>query len=216
MKPYKLLACLVTLQFTCGFTLQATDTQDFRQWTDVNGRTMSARVVEVPNAESVKIERADGRIFTVPLKTFSTADQSYVKTWVEESADTDGSSLKSADAATWTLLNAGDQPAATYSQTALDQVIENINQRFTVRAVKTPAGKSLQIRTEPSDLASRIQISGDMPRMSVGSFVKEIARINDLGVKTDAAGMVVLVDKSPAPAHAAPVASFFGVPVSQN
>jgi hypothetical protein len=222
MKSYKLLACLVTLQFTCGFTLQAADAQDLRQWTDVNGRTMCARLIDAPHADSVKIERQDGRLFTVPLKMFSAADQSYVKTWRAEAAqaaqaaNTGGTSLQTPDTATWTLLNTGDQPAATYYKTALNQVIETINQRFALREVKTSAGQPLQIRTEPSDLAARIQITGDMPRMSVGSFVKELARINDLGVKTDPAGMVVLVDKAPASSQAEPIGSFLGVPITQN
>lgn len=223
MKPFKLLACLVTLQFTCGLTLQAADPQSFRQWTDTNGRTITARLLDTPDAESVKIERQDGRVFTVALKTFSTADQNYVTAVRAETSaagaattSTGGASFKDPDPATWALLNTGTQPASQYSNTRLDQVIEGINQRFAVKDIKTPAGLPLQVRTEPVDLAERIKISGDMPRMSVASFVKEVARSNALGVKTDAAGMVVLVEKAPAASAPAPAVSFFGVPVANN
>lgn len=218
MKPLKLLACLVTLQFTCGLTLQAADQQELRQWTDTNGRSITARIVDAPNADSVKIEREDGRVFTVALKTFSAADQAFVTTWRTEQADIAAGRpiLKEPDAALWTLLNSGgSQPASTYSNTPLDQIIEAINQRFVVKAVKTPAGQPLAVRTEPADLASRVQISGDMPRMSLQGFVQTVANANALTVKKDASGMLVLVDKTqPTSADGKPVASFFGVPMN--
>jgi hypothetical protein len=218
MKPLKLLACLVTLQFTCGLTLQAADPQEFRQWTDANGRSITARIVDAPNADSVKIEREDGRVFTVPIKTFSAADQSYVTVWRAEQADIAAGRpvLKEPDAATWTLLNSGgQQPASTYSNTRLDQIIESINQRFVVKDVKTSSGQPLALRTEPADLAARVQISGDMPRMSLQGFVQTVARVNDLAVKIDRSGMLVLVDKpQPASSNEKPAASFFGVPAN--
>lgn len=218
MKPLKLLACLVTLQLTCGLTLQAADQQELRQWTDINGRTITARVVDAPNTDSVKIEREDGRVFTVALKTFSAADQAFVTTWRSEQADIAAGRpvLREPDAAAWTLLNSGgNQPASIYSNTPLDQIIEAINQRFAVKAVKTPAGQPLALRTEPSDLASRVQISGDMPRMSLQGFVQTVARINALEVKTDVSGMLVLVEKpQPASSDDKPIASFFGVPMN--
>ena len=218
MKPYKLLACLVTLQFTSGLTLKAADQQDFRQWTDTNGRTMMARIVETPDAASVKIERQDGRFFTVPLKTFSADDQAYVKTYRARNesgsgaADTAG--LAEPDAVTWTLLKAGGkQPASLYNKTQLDAILDGMNDRLAAKSVKTATGLPLKVRTEPSDLAARVQISGDMPGMDLAAFIKEVARVNDLVVKTDASGMVVLVDKAEAPSKQVAV-SFFGVPAN--
>ncbi|MBC8040900.1 MAG: hypothetical protein H7Y06_10185 [Opitutaceae bacterium] len=218
MKPLKLLACLVTLQLTSGLTLQAADPQEFRQWTDTNGRAITARLVEAPNTDSVKIEREDGRVFTVALKTFSAADQAFVNTWRAEQADIAAGRpvLKDPDASTWTLLNAGgSQPASTYSNTRLDEILEVINQRFVVKAVKTASGQPLALRTEPADLAARVQISGDMPRMSLQGFVQTVARTNDLAVKIDRSGMLVLVDKpQTSSADSKQVASFFGVPMN--
>lgn len=218
MKPFKLLACLVTLQFTCGLTLKAADPSELRQWTDTNGRVMTARLLEAPAADSVKIEREDGRVFTVPLKTFSPADQAFVATWRAEQADIAAGRpiLKEPDTAIWTLLNSGgSQPASTYSNTSLDQIIEGINQRFVVKAVKTASGQPLALRTEPSDLATRVKVSGEMPRMSLQGFVQAVANANALAVKTDSKGMLVLIDKSqPESADGKPVASFFGVPVN--
>lgn len=230
MKPYKLLACLVTLQFTCGLTLQAAALQDFRQWTDTKGRTITARLVDVSEAGSVKIERQDGRFFTVALTTFSAEDQDYVKIYRKEhlasaSGQKDGGSaslegvaatgapLAEPAPSTWVLLNSGgSQPASLYNNTHLDEIIEKVNRRLGEKAVKTSSGLPFKVRTEPSDLANRIQISGNIPNMSLAAFVREVARVNDLVVKTDAAGMVVLVDKTQPVSK--PVVSFFGVAVN--
>lgn len=192
MKPLKRLACLVTLQLTCGLPLKAAETHDFRQWTDTNGRTINARLIETIDTDSVKIERQDGRVFTVPLNTFSAADQAYVQSLADLTAG-----LKPADDTLWALLETGgDQPASTYGNTALDLILETINRRFTARDVKMPSGQPLQIRTEPVDLAARIKITGDLPRMSMVTFMKEIARTNDLIVATDPTGMIVLAQKA--------------------
>ena len=231
MKPFKLLACLVTLPLTCGLTLQAADLQDFRQWTDNSGRSITARLVDTPTADSVKIERQDGRFFTVAIKTFSPADQAYVKSYrdeksgaasdqassaAEDPAASDGSPLAEVNASTWTLLtSAGTHPASSYNKTQLDDIISVLNQGLSAKAVKTANGLPFKVRTEPEDLASRVQISGDMPSMDMASFVKEIARLNDLVVRSDARGMLVFVDKPLPPSNStAPVPSFFGVPIA--
>ncbi|MBW8780660.1 MAG: hypothetical protein JF599_02060 [Verrucomicrobia bacterium] len=227
MKPFKLFACLVTLQFTSGLTLQAADSQEFRKWTDANGRTISARLVGLADASSVKIERADGHVFVVSLKTFSAADQAYVAAFREgktaselgdapaiakaDVSPSDSTALTEVAASTWTLLNAGGSlSGASYNNTPLEEILGDLNRQFAAKAVKTATGRPMQIRTEPSDLATRVQIAGDMPGMSLAAFVKEIAKLNDLVVKTDAAGMVVLMDK-PLPPSKKPASSYFGV-----
>jgi hypothetical protein len=228
MKPFKLFACLVTLQFTVGLTLQAADLQEFRKWTDTNGRTISARLVALADASSVKIERADGHVFVVPLKTFSAADQAYVAAFREgkstsepanapaiaktDAGTADGAALTEVAAGTWTLLDAGGSlSGASYSNTPLEEILGDLNRRFAAKSVKTPTGQPLQIRTEPADLATRVQITGDMPGTSLAAFVKALAKLNDLVVKTDAAGMVVLADKPLPPPSKKPTSSYFGV-----
>lgn len=210
MKPLKLLACLVTLQFTVGLTLKATDTHDFRQWTDANGRTITARLVETTGADSVKIERQDGQVFTVPLKTFSAADQAYVQSLAGLAAG-----LRPADPELWALLETGGhQPASAYGNTVLDIILETINRRLGIRDVKTASGQPLQIRTEPADLAMRITVSGDLPRMSMTAFMKEIARANNLIVATDRTGMIVLAEKASEGGDSD--AEFLGVKLGRN
>jgi len=218
MKPLKLFACLVTLQFTSGLTLKAIEVNDFREWTDDKGRQISARLIDMPDAVSVKIERQDGRVFTIPLKTFSETDQAYAKACyaklkrktAPENASQDA--LAEANDSTWKLLNStGNQPASNYQNTGLDTIITGINARFTARGVKTDTGESLQIRTEPSDLACQVKVTGDIPQMNMALFLKQIAGINQLAVKTDPSGMIVLVDTTtPAPEPKSSPGSVFG------
>jgi len=225
MKSFKRLACLVALQFMCGLTLQAADPQNFRQWTDTAGRTMVAKLLSVPDTTWVKIQRSDGKVFNVAVAMFSTTDQAYVKAYRDKMTvaapdqdapapvviAADGVRLKEPEPSTWALLNSGGyQPASIYNSVHLDEIIEGINRRFVEKEIKTGLGLPFRVRTEPADLAARIQITGNMPGMTLGAFVSEVARVNDLAVKTDAEGMVVLMDK-PAPASAKPVASLFGV-----
>lgn len=224
MKPLKLLACLVTLQFTCGLTLKAADTQSFREWTDDKGRQITARLIDTPDTDSVKIERSDGRVFTISIKTFSEADQAYVRGYYaskKTSAPASGAEAKTAagapgsliepTASTWGLLNSGgSQPASMYENTGLDTIIGEINQRFTAKGVKTKTGVSLQVRTEPSDLASQVKLTGELPSMNMAAFLKQVAQINNLSVKTDSNGMVVLVDPTGKPEPKPVAASFFG------
>ncbi|MFA6289225.1 MAG: SHD1 domain-containing protein [Opitutaceae bacterium] len=228
MKSFKLLACLVALQFTCSLTLQAADPQQFRKWTDTSGRTMTAKLLSVPDHTWVKIQRGDGKVFNVAVAMFSDADQEYVKAYRDKKTVSDpqqdavapvviaadGTRLKEPESSTWVLLDSGgSQPASIYNSVHLDKIIEGVNRRFAEKAVKTGVGLPLKVRTEPADLATRIQITGNMPDMTLAGFVREIARVNDLAVKTDAAGMVVLMDK-PVPASAKPTASLFGVAVN--
>lgn len=215
MKPFKLLACLVTLQFTSGLTLQAADPQPFRQWTDVNGRAITARFIEAPDTQSVKIERQDGATFTAALTLFSAVDQNYVKAVLAAKA-TGGPVLLDPEAATWTLLNASNQPAATYQDTRLELILETVNQRFAALGVKTAGGQALQVRTEPEDLAERIKVTGDMPRMFFGTFIKEIARANKLTIKTDLAGGIVLADLGTPATAENPDIEFLGVKAPQK
>ena len=226
MKPFKLLACLVTLQFTSGLTLKAADMQDFREWTDNKGRQITARLIDTPDADSVRIERQDGHLFTIPVKTFSEVDQTYVKACYAgknnkpaprnnvggKSEPRVAGALAEADAGTWSLLNtSGSQPASLYENTGLDTIIVGLNQRFTTKGVKTNRGVFLQIRTEPSDLASRVKVTGELPSMNTAAFLKQIAVINNLTVKTDSSGMIVLVDPTPPPEAKPGVGGLFGM-----
>ena len=60
------------------FAAILTAKEPIRTWTSSDGRTLDARYLEMVGSK-LRIENAAGRIFTVPLTGFSSADQEYVK-----------------------------------------------------------------------------------------------------------------------------------------
>ncbi|MFH1498598.1 MAG: SHD1 domain-containing protein [Verrucomicrobiota bacterium] len=206
MKSIKLLASLVTLYLVGGLPLAVAQPKNLRVWTDVSGRQITARLVEVTPDNSVRIERDDGQSFTVPLSRFSQADRDYV-----QAATAPSDPAKMADAAEehWKRLRlAGSHPASSYADTALTEIIAEINQRLRIKKVTTEQGETVSIRTEPAELADQLKISGQMSAMDTGDFLKRIAYNYQLAVKVDALGGLVLVDK-----NAGGPGSFFGVDV---
>lgn len=55
----------------------------YRTWTDARGATISARLVEV-DIPTLHLEREDGTMLTISVRTLSQADQEYVRKWIEE------------------------------------------------------------------------------------------------------------------------------------
>jgi len=85
--------------------------EPLRTFTDRDGRKMEARVVSMEGG-SVKIERADGTVFTVEAGIFSGADQAFLDEWKKRTAvvrpplGATGSPGASANAGvTWQALN---------------------------------------------------------------------------------------------------------------
>ena len=69
-----------SLAQACLFLIASTiaANEPIRTWTSADGRTLEARYLEM-NGDKVRIENAQGGIFTIPLTGFSSADQEYVK-----------------------------------------------------------------------------------------------------------------------------------------
>ena len=72
MKILYLLMCI----FSC-FSLSGQET--FRSWTDVQGRTVSAKYIKLSGSNVIIEREADRRKMTFPLGRLSQSDQSYVK-----------------------------------------------------------------------------------------------------------------------------------------
>lgn len=206
MKSIKLLAGLVTLQLFGGLPLALAGTKELRVWTDLSGRQITARLVEAVVPDSVRIEREDGQAFTVPLSRFSQPDRDYVKA---ATAPSDPAKMAEADAEDWKRLRlAGSHPASAYADTALTDIIAEINQRLRLKKVTSEQGEVISIRTEPAELADQLKISGQMSSMDTGDFLKRIAYNYNLAIKVDSLGAMVLVDK-----NASRPTSFLGMEV---
>ena len=65
------------IYFFCCFSLSGQET--FRTWTDVEGRTVSAKYIKLSGSNVIIEREADRRKMTFPLGRLSVNDQSYVK-----------------------------------------------------------------------------------------------------------------------------------------
>ena len=84
MKSTRRLACLVTL-LLCGYPFNTAMADSVRTWTDVQGRTLNARLLHTDASKTtIEIERTDGVHFTLPLTRLSLADQQFVQHWAPE------------------------------------------------------------------------------------------------------------------------------------
>jgi hypothetical protein len=75
---------LLILALMLGFKLHATD--DFRAWTDVDGRTIDARVLDFDGDSAIRIELRDGRAFTLQINRLSTLDREWLDSWEKPKA----------------------------------------------------------------------------------------------------------------------------------
>lgn len=76
--------CLIAVVFLCAVVCwiagspSSGGADELREFVDTQGRKVKARVVKIVG-EQVTIERHDGRQFTVPIATFSKADQDFLR-----------------------------------------------------------------------------------------------------------------------------------------
>jgi hypothetical protein len=86
MKRIVLLALCMSLVSLC-------QAEDYRIFKNNKDQEIEAKIIAI-NADSVRLERKDGKIFTIPVITFSQADQEYIKKWQEENIFSHKDSLK--------------------------------------------------------------------------------------------------------------------------
>lgn len=70
------LLCLMATALTPGL-IQAQQQQPLRTWTEIQGRTMEAVMLDATE-NMVRVRRQDGQVFDVPLELLSQADRDYV------------------------------------------------------------------------------------------------------------------------------------------
>jgi len=70
---------VVAIAFPAACSAQrSSGTGEYREFKDARGRTIQARVLQV-NGDEVTIQRRDGKEFTVPIASFSQADQDFLR-----------------------------------------------------------------------------------------------------------------------------------------
>jgi hypothetical protein len=189
MKPTKLLACLVTL-LLCGYPLNAAATDSLRTWTDVEGRTLFARLLQVlPSKSAIEIERADGSRFTLPVVRLSYTDQQFVQQLAAE--PTGNAAMTELSAANWEWLTlAGTVTARKYVHFPADSLVALLNARLTAAqpdSVKHALkGVRIDADAELNEINAKIEHT-----VNLATFLKAIAEQNDLQLRVDGNGLVV-------------------------
>ena len=202
MKLTKRLVCLVTL-LLCGYPFSTAVADSVRTWTDVQGRTINARLLHIDSSKAtIEIERADGVRFTLPLSRLSYADQQFIQNQ-EPTVDGTASasppaseavaaSLAELSAANWEwLTQAGSITARNYVNFPVDQVVTLLNARLSAaRSAKAKAAIK-GVRIDP--LADLTEINAEFPNtVNLATFLKELAVQNSLQVRVDASNILVL------------------------
>jgi hypothetical protein len=108
-----LAACLAACLLATRLPADPTDPADLHDFTDQQGRTLKAEIINVIGQE-VSLQRADGENFKVKISIFSDADQAFIRQWaLKEAADAKG------DALTFTasIIDSNNSTAQTSDQT---------------------------------------------------------------------------------------------------
>ena len=199
MKSTKLLACLVTL-LLCGYPFTTALADELRTWTDVQGRTIQARLLHADLGKaSIEIERADGVHFTLPIARLSATDQQFVQNWTPESAapstppaDEPDLALHELSPAQWEwLTQAGSMSPHNYSNFPAAQMVTLLNLRLSSAPSATAKTAIKGVRLDAD--APITEIFAEIPNtVSLATFLKELAEQNSLQLRIDASGIIVL------------------------
>jgi hypothetical protein len=88
-----LAVCLAASLLATRLPADPTDPADLHDFTDQQGRTLKAEIINVIGQE-VSLQRADGENFKVKISIFSSADQDFIRQWaLKEAADAKGDAL---------------------------------------------------------------------------------------------------------------------------
>jgi hypothetical protein len=189
MKQAKHLAFFVTL-LLCGYPLEAAASDSLRTWTDVQGRTLSARLLQVlPGKSAIEIERADGSRFTLPVARLSYADQQFVQQL--DTQPTENAAMTELSAANWEwLTHAGTVTARQYVHFPADSLVAMLNARLTAaqsESVKQALkGVRIDADADLKEINAKIEHT-----VNLATFLKAIAEQNDLQLRVDGNGLVV-------------------------
>ncbi len=202
MNPNKLLACLVALIAIRSLPLSAAEVSDARTWTDVQGRTIEARLINADaTAGTIKIERADGAHFTLPVSRLSAQDQVFVREWTARQAPAPAApaasaasapSLQELTQANWDwLARCGSIQPAVYKQISPEDLGALINRRLQNSPAPTGKGAITRARIDTESGGDEISIEV-RTIVSLSTFLRDLARQNNLVLRIDSEGNLVI------------------------
>ena len=198
IKVTKPLACLVTL-LLCGYPFNAVLAENVRTWTDFQGRTIEARLLQADlSKKTIEIKRADGVIFTLPIARLSQGDQQFIHNWQPEgniktsAVPNSAESLTELTPAQWEwLTQAGSMTARKYINCPADQLLTLLNTRLT-GAHSSKAKEAIKgVRINADDDITEINAEF-RNTVSFATFFKNLAEENNLQLLVDGNGFIVL------------------------
>ncbi len=215
MNPKKLLACLVALIAIRSLPLSAAEVSDARTWTDVQGRTIEARLINADaTAGTIEIERADGAHFTLPVSRLSAQDQVFVREWAARQTPAPAASAATAPSlqeltqANWDwLARCGSIQPAVYKRISPEDLGALINRRL--QNSPAPAGKGAITRARIDIESGGDEISIEVRTIvSLSTFLRDLARQNNLVLQVDSGGNLVIQRQ---PSKKSDIIEFLGV-----
>lgn len=195
MNRAKHFVCLVTLLLAGGLPLMAAG--EVRTWTDNQGRAIQARLVEILPDGTVKIERADGQMFNLPVAKLSAADQAYVAAQKPAAPSVvisdDAASLRALAPQDWELLAKAVSTLSprTYDSTPAEDVLAMINKRLESSEFRLPGGEPMKIVLGPGCEGTRITAE-IRSASNLATFLKELTKSGELAVGLDSSSRLVL------------------------
>ncbi len=200
MNTSKLLS-LVAPFLLGATTLFGTDASATRNWTDLQGRSIQARLLTPPVDGSIKIERADGKVFDLRVERLSTADQDYLRSLASspEAATAEaGDSLRPLTDKDWEMVaQLLSLTPRTYADIPADEVVETLNKRLASSDFRLPDGRPISIRLEGEAADARINTEIRYV-VNLATFLQGLAKSSQLELRLDANQQLVLLTSTTA------------------
>ena len=201
MNTSKLLSLVAPLLLGAA-TLFGAEVSTFRNWTDLQGRSLQARLLAPPADGSIKIERADGKVFDLRVERLSTADQDYLRTLApqpEAAATTEAvDSLRPLTEKDWEMVaQLLSLTPRTYADIPAEEVVETLNKRLASSDFRLPDGRPITIRLEGEAAEARINTEIRYV-VNLATFLQGLAKSSQLELRLDANQQLVLLASSTA------------------
>lgn len=201
MNTSKLLSLVAPLLLGAA-TLFGNETSTFRNWTDLHGRSLQARMLAPPVDGTLKIERADGKVFDLRVERLSTADQDYLRSLAPqpETGDTveAGDSLRPLTEKYWEMVaQLLSLTPRTYTDSPAEEVVDTLNKRLASSDFRLPDGRPVTIRLEGEAAEARINTEIRYV-VNLATFLQGLAKSSQLELRLDANQQLVLLASSTA------------------
>ena len=199
MNTSKLLSLVAPL-ILGATTLFGTEVSNFRNWTDLQGRSLQARLLAPPADGAIKIERTDGKVFDLRVERLCAADQDYLRALASHPVATAtaeaGDNLRPLTEKDWEMVaQLLSITPRTYADSPADEVVETLNKRLASSDFRLPDGRPISIRLEGE--AAEARISTEIRYVvNLATFLQGLAKSSQLELRLDANQQLVLLTSS--------------------